>query len=95
MIVRIAIQGRGHDEPCLLGYVEPPADGFSTYRGFEFVGFDAAKGLKADVNTALDQLYEDWHETYPEPDTDAEFVSWLVEKHGWTLTDHKIVEHTI
>ena len=35
-----------------------------------------------DIDAALDRLWEEWREAEPTPDTDSEFVAWLVGK-GW------------
>lgn len=35
-----------------------------------------------DIDAALDRLWEEWREAEPTPDTDSEFVTWLVAK-GW------------
>ena len=78
MIVRVArASGAGND--YLLGYVKTPTKMLNlTY---------------ADVGKTMDKMYQEWFDQNPEPDTDEEFISWLVEKWGWEQVD--ITEHVI
>lgn len=36
-----------------------------------------------DDNTNLDDYWDEWQENHPEPETDSEFVDWLISEKGW------------
>ena len=68
-----------------IGTVEPPTvNGKPTYYDDDVVprGQRSPDGQPLNVHDALDDLWAQWHEEVPEPDSDSEFTEWLVD-HGW------------
>jgi hypothetical protein len=98
--VRINVrQDSGSDqEEYYLGSVEPPkVNGIPIYTSDEeFLGKWSPAGKPINIHDALNDLWAEWREAVEEPDSDSEFVDWLVDKKGWSrFTDNFPVCHTI
>ena len=82
-------------EPYLLGIVEPPTvNGKSVYYENEFRGVRSGSGQPFNIHDALNELWNEWQKVNPHPDTDSEFIDWLVKKKGWKERPYPIL-HTI
>lgn len=83
-VTNIYVRQEGEDE-YLIGSVTPPTVNghpiFSTDDYFR--GQRSPEGKPVHIDDALADLWDEWREENPHPDTDSEFIEWLVEK-GWT-----------
>lgn len=66
-----------------LGYVEPPEDWADRYPNWN------------DIHKTLDILHQDWFDANPEPDSDEEFIDYLIMNHGWLRSEHPAINHII
>jgi hypothetical protein len=88
-----------------LGTVEPPKiNGIPVFHdGEEYRGKRAGGGRPMNIHEALDELWDEWMDSFKGedgrmvdgPDTDSEFVDWLIAEKRWTrfsdVITHEIV----
>lgn len=80
--IPLSVQQSG--EPAYhIGTVQPPTvNGKSVFvTGFE--GQRKPNGEAVNIHDALDNLWAEWRKAVPTPDSDSEFVAWLVAEKGW------------
>jgi len=97
MIVTVHVQGNNPGDSCLIGYVSPPhVNDKPIYHDDDVTpqGRRAKNGEILNVHHALEEAWTEWHEATPHPETDSEFIDWLVEKKGWTIPSVNLVAHT-
>lgn len=84
------------DEPYLLGIVEPPTvNGKSVfYKDEHWRGIKSGAGVPFNIHDALNELWSEWRDAEIHPDTDSEFIEWLVEKKNWKQHPSPVL-HTI
>ena len=95
-MVTIRVQQSG-EEAYDIGIVCPPTvNGKPVYVDDDgFLGKRSPEGVAINIHDALDDLWAEWREEVPFPDTDSEFVEWLVEQKGWTEPDQQVCAHVI
>jgi len=84
-------QDSGSDqETYTLGTVEPPkVNGIPVYQADDTYRGVRTKGSNEPMHVAdaLDELWAEWQEAVEHPDSDSQFLDWLVEEKGWTTFD--------
>lgn len=89
-IIAVSVTGTeaGQDNQVLLGYVHPPTvNNISVHSLYD----DSDKG----IHKVLDALWSEWREAVAAPDSDSQFIDWLVEEKGWKIAPMTIIEHII
>ena len=95
--VVISVRQSGEDEEYQIGAVSPPTvnDKPVYTQGDEFLGKRSPAGKPINVHDALDDLWAEWREAVEHPDSDSEFVEWLVQKKGWRHAEIDVLQHVI
>jgi len=98
MIVAISV----HDESTDVGdyYIGsacvPEVNGKPIYTSDDgFLDKRTPDGKPVNVHNVVDDLWSEWRKEVEHPDTDSEFIDWLVKEHGWTIPDEEPISHTI
>ena len=78
-----------HNDVCHVGTVRVPEVNDKPIYTIDpcFVNKRSPTGNPIHVMDALDDLYKEFSENNPEPDSDSEFADWLVSDKGWMDTE--------
>ena len=83
VIINSQDEGSGEDE-IYLGCLEPSSEILMDSR---FLNDDGTL-----MHELVETLWGEWREVNPEPNSDCEFVTWLVEVKGWTVFEEQLFD---
>lgn len=84
-----------HFDGVFLGNVKTPTVNNRSIYVDDFAGKRTHDGKSVNVREVLNELWAKWRKEVPEPDTDSEFIDWLIGKQGWQEPREEIISHTI
>jgi hypothetical protein len=95
--VVISVRQSGESRQHQIGTVSPPTvNGKPAYtQDEEFRGQQSPAGKPINVHDALADLWAEWREVVEQPETESEFVKWLVQEKGWRHAETDVLQHVI
>ena len=93
--VVVSVRQSGESEEHEIGTVSPPTVNGKPVYSRDFRGQRTPEGKPVNVHDALDDLWAEWRKAVARPDSDGEFVDWLVGEKGWNHAEIDVLRHVI